>query len=224
MPAASSSWAPAVASTHSPGGWRASLGVERVVVAPGNPGMTDVARGRARTSASDGPAIVALARAIEASTWSSSARRRRSWPAWPISLRAAGVAVFGPSAAAARLEGSKAFCREVATRRACRWRGGARSSDADRRRRSTPRRWPAGWWSRPTGWRRARASSCAARWTRRERAIRAVLVERRLRRRRPARRRRGGARGPEVSVIALCDETTALALARGARPQAAARR
>ncbi len=34
--------------------------------------------------------------------------------AWRMRLTAAGFAVFGPSAAAARIEASKAFCHEVA--------------------------------------------------------------------------------------------------------------
>ena len=48
-----------------------------------------------------------------APTWSSSARRPRWSPASPTRSRAAGIACFGPSAAAARIEGSKAFAKEV---------------------------------------------------------------------------------------------------------------
>ncbi len=47
------------------------------------------------------------------STWSSSGRRRRSSPAVADAVRAAGIACFGPSAAAAQLEGSKAFAKDV---------------------------------------------------------------------------------------------------------------
>ena len=35
------------------------------------------------------------------------------WPAWPTLLAEAGVACFGPSASAARLEASKSFARAV---------------------------------------------------------------------------------------------------------------
>ncbi len=45
---------------------------------------------------------------------SSSGPRHRSRPAWPTALLEAGFAVFGPTAAAARIESSKAFCHEVA--------------------------------------------------------------------------------------------------------------
>jgi phosphoribosylamine-glycine ligase len=72
-------------------------------------------------------------------------------------LRAAGILAFGPSAAAARLEASKAFTKEVCD--ACgaptaAWArftdpaAGARPTSARRARRSS---------SRPTGWPRARA-------------------------------------------------------------------
>ncbi len=47
------------------------------------------------------------------STWSSSAPRRRWSPGSPTPSRARGIAVFGPSGAAAQLEGSKAFAKDV---------------------------------------------------------------------------------------------------------------
>ena len=47
-----------------------------------------------------------------ATSWSSG-RRRRWWPGSSTSLAARGIPAFGPSAAAARLEGSKAFAKEV---------------------------------------------------------------------------------------------------------------
>ena len=52
-------------------------------------------------------------RRARAWTWSSSDPRGRWSTVWPTRLRAAGLPVFGPGAAAARLEGSKAFCREI---------------------------------------------------------------------------------------------------------------
>ena len=48
-----------------------------------------------------------------APTWSSSAPRRRSSPASPTRCAPRGIACFGPSAAAAQLEGSKAFAKDV---------------------------------------------------------------------------------------------------------------
>ena len=58
-----------------------------------------------------GPAL-ALPRARR-STSSSSAPRRRSWSGSPTRSAAAGVAVFGPTRAAARIEGSKSFAKDV---------------------------------------------------------------------------------------------------------------
>ena len=88
-------------------------GIDEVLVAPGNPGMTDVATVLSDVSATDPAALIGAVRAHrvdlvvigpEAPLVAGVADR----------LREAGVAVFGPSAAAARLEGSKAFCREIA--------------------------------------------------------------------------------------------------------------
>ena len=47
------------------------------------------------------------------STWSSSARKRRWSPASPMRFATPGFAVFGPSAAAAQLEGSKGFTKDL---------------------------------------------------------------------------------------------------------------
>ena len=85
--------------------WRLREDGADVVVAPGNEGMADVARIVAVDPA-DADAIVALARAekIELAVVG---------PEQPLvdgladALRAAGIATFGPSRAAARLEGSK---------------------------------------------------------------------------------------------------------------------
>jgi phosphoribosylamine--glycine ligase len=86
--------------------------VERVIVAPGNPGMTDVAS-VARVSMDDPEALLALAR-------TEGVDLVVVGPEAPLvagladSLRDAGFATVGPGAAAARLEGSKDLCREVA--------------------------------------------------------------------------------------------------------------
>lgn len=80
-------------------------------VAPGNPGMEPLAK-RLEPNPTDGAEVVAVAR-----------RERIDLvvvgPEAPLvagvadALRAAGVPVFGPSAAAARVEGSKAFAKEI---------------------------------------------------------------------------------------------------------------
>ena len=94
--------------------WRLATepGVERVIAAPGNVEMGDCAELRADVGLSDQPAIVALAR-------SAGVDLVVVGPEGPLvdgladRLSGAGIACFGPSVEAARLEGSKAFAREV---------------------------------------------------------------------------------------------------------------
>ncbi|NJC34549.1 phosphoribosylamine--glycine ligase [Sphingomonas jejuensis] len=87
-----------------------SLG--KLFAAPGNPGIADHAR-LVVLDPADHAAVTAFARA-------ESIGLVVVGPEAPLvdgladSLRAAGVPVFGPSAAAARLEGSKAFTKEIA--------------------------------------------------------------------------------------------------------------
>jgi phosphoribosylamine--glycine ligase len=94
--------------------WRLSseVGVERLIVAPGNPLMSTVAEVRADVRADDFDGLLSVCAAErvdlvvvgpEAPLVAGLADR----------LRAAGVACFGPNAAAAQLEGSKSFAREV---------------------------------------------------------------------------------------------------------------
>jgi len=95
--------------------WRlaAEHGVERVDVAPGNAGTTDVATVWPGVEAGDLAAIVELAGVIQPDLVVVG-------PEVPLAagladrLSAAGVAVFGPTQAAARLESSKTFCRDIA--------------------------------------------------------------------------------------------------------------
>ncbi len=88
-----------------------SPSVDDVVCAPGNPGIADVAD-VAEADAADPAAVTALARRVAADLVVIG-------PEKPLvagvadALGAAGVAVFGPTAAAARLEGSKAFSKDV---------------------------------------------------------------------------------------------------------------
>jgi phosphoribosylamine--glycine ligase len=80
--------------------------------APGNPGIAEVARCVA-IGATDIPKLVAFALAEKVELVVAG-------PEAPLTLgladacAAAGIACFGPGAEAARLEGSKAFCKEVA--------------------------------------------------------------------------------------------------------------
>jgi phosphoribosylamine--glycine ligase len=86
-------------------------GVTEVHVAPGNPGMAAVATLH-DVDPLDGPGVAALAAALGADLVVVG-------PEAPLvagvadAVRAAGIAAFGPTAEAARLEGSKAFAKEV---------------------------------------------------------------------------------------------------------------
>ncbi|HLB44958.1 MAG TPA: phosphoribosylamine--glycine ligase [Candidatus Limnocylindrales bacterium] len=94
--------------------WRLSgeAAVERVMVAPGNPLMSDVADVRPDVDAADHEALIRLCRAARVDLVVVG-------PEAPLvdgivdALTEAEVPCFGPTAAAARLEGSKAFAREV---------------------------------------------------------------------------------------------------------------
>ena len=93
----------------------AEPGVNEVVVAPGSDAIAHEPRVRVSTGVDplDSAALVGLARerAVEVAVIG---------PEAPLAagvadaLVAAGVATFGPTAAAARIESSKAFCREIA--------------------------------------------------------------------------------------------------------------
>jgi phosphoribosylamine--glycine ligase len=85
--------------------------VQRVFCAPGNPGTAAVAENRP-VDATDPAAVAALATEVGADLVVVG-------PEAPLvagvadAVRAAGIACFGPSGAAARLEGSKAFAKDV---------------------------------------------------------------------------------------------------------------
>jgi phosphoribosylamine--glycine ligase len=93
----------------------AEPGVNEVVVAPGSDAMTGEPRVRrlATVDPLDGAAVVAAARAC-------AAELVVVGPEAPLAagvgdaLAEAGIAVFGPSVAAARIETSKAYCHEIA--------------------------------------------------------------------------------------------------------------
>jgi phosphoribosylamine--glycine ligase len=97
--------------------WKLSAepGVNEVIVAPGSGAIAEEPRvRRIAVDPLDGAAVVALARreAVELVVVG---------PEAPLAagvadaLSGAGIAVFGPSQAAARIESSKAFCHEIAT-------------------------------------------------------------------------------------------------------------
>ncbi len=90
---------------------RADSTVETVAAAPGNPGIAAIASCHA-VAVEDPAAVTALAQELGVDLVVIG-------PEAPLvagvadACRAAGIACFGPSAAAARLEGSKAFAKEV---------------------------------------------------------------------------------------------------------------
>ncbi len=94
-----------------------SPGVERVLAAPGSDGMAALAECHPEVPAEDVPAQVALARHERADLVVVG-------PEAPLAaglvdrLREAGIAAFGPTAAAAQLESSKAFARRFMQRHA----------------------------------------------------------------------------------------------------------
>lgn len=94
-------------------GLAADPAVERLIVAPGNPGIATVAELRAVDPVDPG-AVAALAVEVGADLVVIG-------PEAPLvagvadAVRAKGIAVFGPSAEAARLEGSKTFAKEIMT-------------------------------------------------------------------------------------------------------------
>ncbi|MEB3061746.1 phosphoribosylamine--glycine ligase [[Mycobacterium] zoologicum] len=85
--------------------------VDRLVIAPGNAGTAAIAEQR-DVDITSGPAVTTLARDVEADLVVIG-------PEVPLVLgvadavRAAGIACFGPSQDAARIEGSKAFAKDV---------------------------------------------------------------------------------------------------------------
>jgi phosphoribosylamine--glycine ligase len=93
----------------------AEPGVNEIAVAPGSAAIDEEPRVRRLEAVDplDGDAVVAAARAF-------AAELVVIGPEAPLAagvvdrLEADGIAVFGPTAAAARIESSKAFCREVA--------------------------------------------------------------------------------------------------------------
>ena len=118
------------------------------------------------------------------SSWS--VRRRRSSTGWPTQCAAAGIACFGPLAAAARLEGSKAFAKEVMAAAGVPT-GGYAVVEIGRRRAGRDRRLPGRHQGRRAGGRQGRRDR-----GRRGRGARGAGGDAG---RAPLRRRAGGGRG-----------------------------
>ncbi len=111
----SSWWAAAGASTRWPGRSRRARASAAMVAAPGNPGIARHARCVAvKDTALDD--LVDLARRERLDLVGGRARGAARAGARRPAARAPGFAVFGPSAAAARLESSKAFSKDLMAR------------------------------------------------------------------------------------------------------------
>ncbi|WP_341718382.1 phosphoribosylamine--glycine ligase [Micromonospora sp. FIMYZ51] len=88
--------------------------VSELIAAPGNPGIARIARQQRQVDLADPAAVAGLAVEVAADLVVVG-------PEAPLvagvadAVRAKGIAVFGPSAEAARLEGSKAFAKDVMT-------------------------------------------------------------------------------------------------------------
>ncbi len=206
-------------------------GVDEVVVAPGSAGIATLSGVRVDAdveAANPGAVVTAASR--------HAADLVVVGPEAPLAagvadaLVAAGILVFGPVAAAARIESSKAFCHEVAAAAGIPMaRAGAFAALAPAlafaaglaAERAT------GWWSRRTASRPARGWPSAPRRPRRRprsrrssgrRTTRRGTTRRGTTRRRTTRRgcrgssSRNASAGPEASVIALCDGRDAVAL------------
>ena len=91
---------------------RQSPSCDKLIAAPGNPGIARWAELRRRSIRAIADAVVELAKAHDIDLVVVG-------PEAPLvagvadALRAAGIAVFGPSAAAAQLEGSKGFTKDL---------------------------------------------------------------------------------------------------------------
>jgi phosphoribosylamine--glycine ligase len=111
----------------------AEPGVNAVLVAPGSAGIATEARVRCLPNFDplDGPGLVAVAReeTVELAVIGPEAALVAGVA---DDLRAAGVPTFGPSAAAARIESSKAYCRDVAGAAGVRMAVGRAFDDAGR--------------------------------------------------------------------------------------------
>jgi phosphoribosylamine--glycine ligase len=187
-----------------------AVGVRAVHVAPGNDGMRDVATIHPEVSTSDLDAVVTLADSIGADLVVVG-------PEAPLAagladrLSHAGIAVFGPTRAAARLESSKRFCRSIAEAAGIPMAEGA-SFDRSDEAIAFARRLAGAVAVKADGLAAGKGVSLCQATEEAEAAIRAaldervfgeagshVVVERQL-------------AGREASLLAICDGTRAIAL------------
>jgi phosphoribosylamine--glycine ligase len=192
--------------------WRLAgeSGVRRVVVAPGNPGMGDVAIPLPTVAAVDAGALAEASERFEADVVVIG-------PEAPLvggvadDLQARGIPVFGPGREAARLEGSKAWCREVCAAAGIPIADGAATDDPDEAVRLA-RDLGGAVAVKADGLAAGKGVVMCASTDEAERAIRSALVEGAL--------GESGRRlvieraleGRELSLIAICDPTACLAL------------
>ena len=144
------------------------------------------------------------------STSWSSAPRRRSSPALADALAAAGVRCFGPSAAAARLEGSKAFAKEIMAAAGVPTAAPQRGHDASRTGSAAIAAYPAVHQGRRAGGGQGRRDRA-----RRGRGARGARGDARRARASASTRSwsRSSSSGDELSLLALCDGERAVPLA-----------
>ena len=128
--------------------------VTRLVCAPGNPGMAQLGEVRA-VKATDVAGQVALAKEIAADLVVIGPDAAVE-AGLADALKAAGIPVFGPTAAAGRLESSKAFTKDFCARHGLPTAAYGVFEDGERRRRFSTAS-PPPMSSRPTAWRSARA-------------------------------------------------------------------
>ena len=89
--------------------------VDKLYCAPGNAGIAEDAE-CVPIAATDTAGLIAVLPSGDRSISSSSGRRRRWSPGSSMRWKRAGIAAFGPSAAAAALEGSKGFMKDLCAR------------------------------------------------------------------------------------------------------------
>ncbi|MBA3627273.1 MAG: phosphoribosylamine--glycine ligase [Chloroflexi bacterium] len=182
-------------------------GVERVFVAPGNPGMKDVATIRPAAASDDRMASIANELEVDLVVVG---------PEGPLvagvadHLARGGVAVFGPGRDAARLEGSKAFCRDVAASAGVPMADGAAFEDDDEGAIDFSRRLGAPVVIKADGLAGGKGVTVCSTLAEAESAIRACRTRFGLAARRVVVER--ALSGREASVIAITDGASLLAL------------
>ncbi len=182
-------------------------GVAEVIVAPGNAGMKDVARIRPAAASDDRMAAIAQELEVDLVVVG---------PEGPLvagvadHLARRGVPVFGPGRDAARLEGSKSFCRDVAQAAGVRMAVGAAFEDDEEGAIDLSRRLGAPVVIKADGLAGGKGVTVCTTLAEAETAIRACRARFGLAARRIVVER--ALSGREASVIAITDGASLLAL------------